>query len=179
MSALTLLLQLLKPGDVIVAAHDCYGGTQRLLRGLAKRGHFGVVFADLTSPSALDTITRIRPRLVLIETPSNPLLRITDVRVVADCARAAGAIVAVDNTFLSPALQQPIALGADIVVHSTTKYLNGHSDVVGGSFKRNGPVPITFVFKAFTGSFSTMCLGIIVFQPLEKIVNNSLDGPLP
>ena len=133
MSAVTLAVQLLNPGDVIVAAHDCYGGTQRLLRGLAKRGHFEVVFADLTTPAALATITRRRPRLVWIETPSNPLLRITDVRAVADHAHANGAIVVVDNTFLSPVLQQPIALGADLVVHSTTKYLNGHSDVVGGA----------------------------------------------
>lgn len=133
MSAVTLVVQLLNPGDVIVAAHDCYGGTQRLLRGLAKRGHFEVVFADLTSPEALALIAQRRPRLVWIETPSNPLLRITDVRIVADVARAAGAILVVDNTFLSPALQQPLALGADLVLHSTTKYLNGHSDVVGGA----------------------------------------------
>jgi cystathionine gamma-synthase len=133
MSAVTLVVQLLNPGDVIVAAHDCYGGTQRLLRGLAKRGHFEVVFADLTSQSGLDTIASRCPRVVWVETPSNPLLRITDVRAVSLVARAAGALLAVDNTFLSPALQQPIALGADIVVHSTTKYLNGHSDVVGGA----------------------------------------------
>ncbi len=133
MSAVALAVQLLNPGDAIVAAHDCYGGTQRLLRGLAKRGHFEVVFADLTRPSAIELIAARRPRLVWIETPSNPLLRITDVRFVAECAHAAGSLVVVDNTFLSPALQQPIALGADIVVHSTTKYLNGHSDVVGGA----------------------------------------------
>jgi cystathionine gamma-synthase len=133
MSAVTLVLQLVNPGDTIVAAHDCYGGTQRLLRGLAKRGHFHVIFADLTSPAARDTIAVTRPRLVWVETPSNPLLRITDVRGVAAAAHAAGAVVVVDNTFLSPVLQQPIALGADIVVHSTTKYLNGHSDVVGGA----------------------------------------------
>ena len=133
MSAVTLCVQLLNPGDVIVAAHDCYGGTQRLLRGLAKRGHFEVVFADLTNPESLDIISARRPRLVWVETPSNPLLRITDVRAVVRAAHDAGALVVVDNTFLSPALQQPIALGADLVVHSTTKYLNGHSDVVGGA----------------------------------------------
>ena len=133
MSAVTLVVQLLNPGDTIIAAHDCYGGTQRLLRGLAKRGHFAVRFVDLTAPDALVTITAQRPRLVWIETPSNPLLRITDVRRVAAAATTAGALVVVDNTFLSPALQQPIALGADLVVHSTTKYLNGHSDVVGGA----------------------------------------------
>jgi cystathionine gamma-synthase len=133
MSAVTLVLQLLKPGDIIIAAHDCYGGTQRLLRALAAKQHFSLVFENLTEPHALDEIARLSPRLVWIETPSNPLLRITDVREVAAAAHRAGALVVVDNTFLSPALQQPISLGADIVVHSTTKYLNGHSDVVGGA----------------------------------------------
>ena len=133
MSAVTLVLHLLRPEDVVVAAHDCYGGTQRLLRALAGRSHFSLVFTDLTAESAAADVVRQRPRLVWIETPSNPLLRITDVRRIAEAARAVGALVVVDNTFLSPALQQPIALGADVVVHSTTKYLNGHSDVVGGA----------------------------------------------
>jgi cystathionine gamma-synthase len=133
MSAVTLVLNLLKPGDRIVAAHDCYGGTQRLLRGLASRGHFELTFADLTSSTGLDEIARVQPRIVWAETPSNPLLRITDIAAVTSVAHRFGAIVVVDNTFLSPALQQPILLGADLVVHSTTKYLNGHSDVVGGA----------------------------------------------
>ena len=133
MSAVTLVLHLLKPGDVVVAAHDCYGGTQRLLRALAAKSHFTLVFTNLTESASLEQIRSLRPRLVWIETPSNPLLRITDVRTVASIAHDAGALVVVDNTFLSPALQQPIALGADLVVHSTTKYLNGHSDVVGGA----------------------------------------------
>lgn len=132
MSAVTLVLQLVKPGDTVLAAHDCYGGTQRLLRGLAARGHFNVVFADLTTSSGLDEIARCRARIVWVETPSNPLLRITDIAAVASVAHAVGSVVVVDNTFLSPALQKPIPLGADLVVHSTTKYLNGHSDVVGG-----------------------------------------------
>jgi cystathionine gamma-synthase len=133
MSAVTLVLQLVKPGDTVLAAHDCYGGTHRLFRALAARGHFNVVFADLTGADALATIAAHRPRVLWVETPSNPLLRITDIRAVASAGHAAGALVVVDNTFLSPALQQPITLGADIVVHSTTKYLNGHSDVVGGA----------------------------------------------
>ena len=142
MSAVALVLHLLEPGDVLVAAHDCYGGTQRLLRALAKKQHFQLVFTDLTSPRAPEEITRRRPRLLWIETPSNPLLRITDIRRLAAAAHhaespssraAERAIVVVDNTFLSPALQRPIELGADVVVHSTTKYLNGHSDVVGGA----------------------------------------------
>src|SRR6187551_3691431 len=80
MSAVTLVLQLLNPGDVIVAAHDCYGGTQRLLRSLAKRGHFNLIFADLTAPDAGEVISSRRPRIVWVETPSNPLLRITDIK---------------------------------------------------------------------------------------------------
>jgi cystathionine gamma-synthase len=150
MSAVALVLHLIEPGDLVLAAHDCYGGTQRLLRALAKKQHFQLVFADLTSPRASEEIARRRPRLLWIETPSNPLLRITDIRRLAAAAHHAESpsrrvaespsrraaeppIVVVDNTFLSPALQRPIELGADIVVHSTTKYLNGHSDVVGGA----------------------------------------------
>lgn len=133
MSAVALVLHLLEPGDVIMAAHDCYGGTQRLLRALSAKGHFTLVFADLTAPGADAEVARHQPRLVWVETPSNPLLRITDVRRIAAAGHAVGALVVVDNTFLSPALQQPISLGADVVVHSTTKYLNGHSDVVGGA----------------------------------------------
>jgi cystathionine gamma-synthase len=133
MSAITTVLQLLEPTDLVLAAHDCYGGTQRLLKALSARGHFNLVQLDLTALDAEAEIARWRPRLVWIETPSNPLLRITDIRSIAAAARAVGALVVADNTFLSPALQQPIALGADLVVHSTTKYLNGHSDVVGGA----------------------------------------------
>jgi cystathionine gamma-synthase len=131
MSAVLLVLQLVEPGGLVIAPHDCYGGTQRLLNALAQRGHFEVSFRNLTIAEPLRNLPR-SPSLVLVETPSNPLLRITDVRAVAAEAHALGAIVVADNTFLSPALQQPLALGADIVVHSTTKYLNGHSDVVGG-----------------------------------------------
>ena len=133
MSAVTLALQLVPPGGRVLAAHDCYGGTYRLLTALAKRGHIAVTFADLTAPDAEQTIARCKPALLWVETPSNPLLRITDVRRACAAGHAAGAVAVVDNTFLSPALQQPLTLGADIVVHSTTKYLNGHSDVVGGA----------------------------------------------
>ena len=131
MSAITTVLQLLRPGDLVVATHDCYGGTHRLLSHLAKRGLFEVAFVDL--PRWLGAPVARAPKLVWIETPSNPLLRITDIAAVATAARALGALVIVDNTFLSPAWQRPITHGADIVVHSTTKYLNGHSDVVGGA----------------------------------------------
>jgi cystathionine gamma-synthase len=133
MSAVALVLQLLRPGDVVLAAHDCYGGTHRALVGLANKGHFTLRRADLTATGAAASLRSSGARLVWIETPSNPLLRLTDIGAVAEAAHAAGALVVVDNTFLSPALQRPIELAADIVVHSTTKYLNGHSDVVGGA----------------------------------------------
>ncbi|ANO51436.1 cystathionine gamma-synthase [Woeseia oceani] len=133
MAALTLLVQLLEPGDLLIAPHDCYGGTYRLFENLARRGHFELAFVDQTDSKALAAACERKPRLILAETPSNPLLRIVDIRALAAAAKACGALLAVDNTFLSPALQNPLTLGADIVVHSTTKYLNGHSDVVGGA----------------------------------------------
>ena len=134
MAAVTLVLNaLLQPGDRIVVPHDGYGGSWRLFDALARKGHFELVVADLTDPRALADALGEPPALVWIETPSNPLLRVTDLRFVIDAAHRAGALAVVDNTFLSPALQQPIAFGADLVVHSTTKYINGHSDVVGGA----------------------------------------------
>jgi len=133
MAALTLLAHLLEPGDLLVAPHDCYGGTYRLFSHLAAKGHFEVQFVDQTNLAALRAVCTRKPRLILVETPSNPLLRIVDIERLAGLASDCGATLAVDNTFLSPVLQQPIRLGADIVIHSTTKYLNGHSDVVGGA----------------------------------------------
>ena len=133
MAAVALALELVPAGATVLAAHDCYGGTWRLLDAWAKKGRFSVRFVDLTDNHALAEGLALKPALVWVETPSNPLLRITDIRHVAHAAHAVGALVVVDNTFLSPALQQPLALGADVVVHSTTKYINGHSDVVGGA----------------------------------------------
>lgn len=133
MSAVNLTLAALKPQDLVVAPQDCYGGTFRLLRERAKLGHFRVQFTDLTEERHYRPALAQGPALVLIETPSNPLLRITDIAAVAAEAKAKGALVVADNTFLSPVLQQPLALGADVVVHSMTKYLNGHSDVIGGA----------------------------------------------
>ncbi len=133
MAAVALALELVPAGSTVLAAHDCYGGTWRLLDAWAKKGRFNVRFVDLTDNHALAEGLADKPSLVWVETPSNPLLRITDIRHVAHAAHAVGALVVVDNTFLSPALQQPLTLGADVVVHSTTKYINGHSDVVGGA----------------------------------------------
>ena len=133
MAALDLVLNLVDPGEIVVAPHDCYGGTHRLLTARAKRGHFELIYANQTDPASLAEAFARNPKLVLIETPSNPLLRITDIRAVVAFAKKCGAITVADNTFLSPALQRPLELRCDIVVHSTTKYLNGHSDVVGGA----------------------------------------------
>jgi len=133
MAAITLVTAQLRPGDLLVAPHDCYGGSYRLFKAQAARGLYAVEFVDFSDNAALAAALARKPKLVWIETPSNPLLRITDIAAACASAHAFGAIVVVDNTFLSPALQQPLALGADAVVHSTTKYLNGHSDVVGGA----------------------------------------------
>jgi len=133
MSAVALVLQLLEPDDLVVMTHDSYGGTHRLATRLAKRGAFRLEYADLTDEAGIEAAAAKTPRMIWVETPSNPLLRITDLAAVARAARTCGALFAVDNTFLSPALQRPIEHGADLVVHSTTKFINGHSDVVGGA----------------------------------------------
>jgi cystathionine gamma-synthase len=133
MAAVNLVLSLLKPGDRVIAPHDCYGGTYRLLAALADKGHFDVEFVDQKNDEALAVALNRGASLILVETPSNPLMRIVDIKAISRHAKSVDARLVVDNTFLSPALQRPIALGADFVIHSTTKYLNGHSDVVGGA----------------------------------------------
>jgi len=133
MGAVSLVTQLFKPDQGAVVPHDCYGGTYRLFNALNLRGALKVQFVDFQDAKALQSALDARPALVWIETPSNPLLRIVDVAAVAARAKAVGALVVADNTFLSPVWQRPLELGADLVIHSTTKYLNGHSDVVGGA----------------------------------------------
>ena len=133
MAAVTVVGYLVPAGARIVAPHDCYGGTYRLFDAWRRRGERQVEFVDFGDEAAVRTALAQPAALLWIETPSNPLLRITDIATFAALGRAAGALIVVDNTFLSPAWQQPLALGADLVVHSTTKYLNGHSDVVGGA----------------------------------------------
>lgn len=133
MAAVDLAFSQLRPHDLLVAPHDCYGGTHRLLSARRDLKHFDVMFVDQGDPRQLDEAFAASPTMVLVETPSNPLMRVVDIRSIAARAREAGAKVAVDNTFLSPALQRPLLLGAHYVIHSTTKYLNGHSDVVGGA----------------------------------------------
>ena len=134
MAALTLLTQFLQPGDTIIAPHDCYGGTYRLFEQQSLKGLFNVKFVNQTDLETLwDVCLATRPRIILTESPSNPVLRISDLAAIRGIATECGALFAVDNTFLSPALQNPIEFGADLVIHSTTKYINGHSDVVGGA----------------------------------------------
>ncbi|MBN8912351.1 MAG: cystathionine gamma-synthase [Rhizobiales bacterium] len=133
MAAIDLVFSQLRSDDLVVAPHDCYGGTHRLLCARRERQHFDVVFVDQNDEQAVGEALDGYPAMVLVETPSNPLMRVVDIRSIADRAGKRGAKLVVDNTFLSPALQRPLLLGADYVVHSTTKYLNGHSDVVGGA----------------------------------------------
>jgi cystathionine gamma-synthase len=133
MSAIALVLDLLPPRARVLAPHDGYGGTWRLFKARERQQRIELELVDMRDELALAAALARKPALVWIETPSNPLLRLTDVHSVAAAAHAAGALVCCDNTFLSPVLQKPLELGADLVVHSTTKYINGHSDVVGGA----------------------------------------------
>lgn len=133
-----LLRAVLQPGDEVLLGNDVYGGTYRLIARILGPWGVGVRVVDMRDLGAVEAALRERPaRIVWVETPSNPLLHITDVAGLARLGHEAGALVVVDNTFASPALQQPLALGADVVVHSTTKYLGGHSDVVGGALVLN------------------------------------------
>ncbi|NOH80790.1 O-succinylhomoserine (thiol)-lyase [Vibrio sp. RE86] len=122
----------LGPNDLIVAPHDCYGGSYRLFNTRANKGDFKVEFVDQSDEQALSAAIAKKPKLILLETPSNPLVRVVDIAKVCQQAKQVGALVAVDNTFLTPVFQKPLELGADFVIHSTTKYINGHSDVIGG-----------------------------------------------
>ena len=130
----TLLRSLLQPGDHVVIANDVYGGTYRLINGVFSKWGITHTAIDMSDPEgARAIIASTKPQVVWIETPSNPMLRIIDIAAMVEVAHASGAVVVVDNTFATPALQQPLSLGADAVVHSTTKYLGGHSDVMGGA----------------------------------------------
>ena len=133
LAALDLLWQDLPGSKRVVVPHDCYGGTQRLLNARARQGLIELVYVDQGDDAAMAEALSQPTALLLLETPSNPLMRLIDLEKLIAMGHAAGAKVAVDNTFLSPALQNPIKFGADIVVHSTTKYINGHSDVIGGA----------------------------------------------
>ncbi len=120
------------PDDLILAPHDCYGGTYRLFNTRSQKGDFKVEFVDQSDQAAFDAAIAKKPKLILLETPSNPLVRVVDIEKTCQKAKQVGALVAVDNTFLTPVYQKPLELGADFVIHSTTKFINGHSDVIGG-----------------------------------------------
>ncbi len=129
-----LLRSLLSPGDTILMGDDVYGGTHRLADKILGKWGVSVVVIDMSNTQdVVGAIQRVSPRVVWVETPGNPLLKITDIQAVAQYAHNAGAVVVADNTFATPYLQRPLELGADVVVHSTTKYLGGHSDVLGGA----------------------------------------------
>lgn len=133
MAAIHGVLSLLSRGDHVVATQDLYGGAWRIFTKVFTRFGIEFTFVDTTSPEAIERALRPETKLLWLETPSNPLLKVTDIAACAAIARTAGVRTVVDNTFATPVLQQPLALGADLVVHSTTKYINGHSDVIGGA----------------------------------------------
>jgi cystathionine beta-lyase/cystathionine gamma-synthase len=153
LAATTAVLSILKPGDEVAAAADLYGGTYRLLERVFKPWGLVSRYTEDASPAGFARIITPATKLVWVETPTNPLLQIVDIAAIADLAHKAGAVLAVDNTFASPYLQQPLKLGADLVVHSTTKYLGGHSDVVGGAVvgRRDLLQPIAFYQNAAGG----------------------------
>ena len=132
MSAIDLVLNLIKADDLVIAPHDCYGGTHRLLTHRAAQGRIRVEFVDQNNDTALAAALAKNPALVMVETPSNPLMRVVNVSDICAAVKAVGAISVVDNTFLSPLRLRPLGLGADIALQSTTKYINGHSDIIGG-----------------------------------------------
>lgn len=132
MSAITAVMHLFEPGDHIIAGHDLYGGTFRLFHNVYAQRGLTFSFVDMADLDSIRAARRPETKAIWIETPSNPLLRVFDIEGIVGVAAESGAVTIADNTFLSPYLQRPLELGVDIVMHSTTKYLNGHSDVVGG-----------------------------------------------
>lgn len=139
MSAISAVMHLFDEGDEIVVTENVYGGTYRLAEKVLHRHGLRFAFVDTTDLSAVEASFTPRTRLLFVETPTNPLLRVTDIHAISAAAHAHGVLVTVDNTFMSPYFQNPLELGADIVVHSSTKFLNGHSDMVGGIVVTNDP----------------------------------------
>lgn len=140
LAATTAVMSLLSPGDHIVAGDDLYGGSYRLFdKVLQKSNGLDFTFVDTTDLESVEAALRPETKMLWVETPTNPMLTLSDIVQLSEMAHGRGATVAVDNTFASPYFQQPLSLGADIVVHSTTKYMGGHSDVVGGSAVTSDP----------------------------------------
>lgn len=138
MAAISMLMELFSPGDHILASDDLYGGSIRLFQTISQKNGLAVEYADTGDPAALAARLRPNTRAVFVETPTNPLMRVTDIAAVAALTRPRGILLIVDNTFLTPYFQRPLALGADIVVHSGTKYLGGHNDTLAGLLVVNG-----------------------------------------
>jgi cystathionine beta-lyase/cystathionine gamma-synthase len=138
-AATDAVIKLLEPGDEVIAASDMYGGTYRLFTKIFEKFGIKFLYADTTNPANVTALLSPKTKLIWLETPTNPLMNITDIKAVAAIAKSAGAILCVDNTFASPYLQNPLHLGADIVMHSATKYLSGHSDVIQGCLVMNSP----------------------------------------
>lgn len=158
-AAATTLLHTLRPGDHVVCGDDVYGGTFRLFDKVMRPMGVESSFVDLRDPAALTAALRPQTKMLWIETPTNPLLRLLDIEALAIRAHAQGLLFVVDNTFASPVLQRPLALGADVVLHSTTKYINGHSDVVGGVLVTRDPdlaARLAFLQNAMGGVPSPM-----------------------
>ncbi|MDH6424944.1 cystathionine gamma-synthase [Aurantimicrobium minutum] len=189
-----LIRTVVRPGDHIVLGNDAYGGTYRLINGVFGEWNIGHTATDLGDlDGARKVIQEQRPKIVWVETPSNPLLKIVDIAGLADIAHEVGAILVVDNTFATPALQQPLSLGADVVIHSTTKYIGGHSDVVGGAlivkddtwadriaYLHNAAGAVTGPFDAYLTSRGIKTLGIRMKQHSEnaqKIAEELLSHP--
>ena len=136
-AATDAVIKLLSPGDEVIAASDMYGGTYRLFTKVFEKFGLKFIYVDTTNPANVKAAITANTKLIWLETPTNPLMNITDVKAIATIAKNAGALLCVDNTFASPYLQNPLDLGADIVMHSSTKYLGGHSDVIQGSLSMN------------------------------------------
>lgn len=156
MSAVTTLMFLFQPGDHIITGNDIYGGTYRSFASVFKQMGIQFSFVDMRDPANIKAAVRENTKAIWIETPSNPLLNITDIRAAAKIAHDCGAIAIADNTFLSPYFQRPLELGCDIVMHSTTKYINGHSDVVGGAIISKSSEWAEKV-KYYTNALGTPC----------------------
>ena len=136
-AATSMLMHTLKAGDHIISGDDLYGGTYRLFADVWSHHQLSFDFIDLSDPERIDEVVKPNTKMVWLETPTNPLLRLADIEAIAVKAKAHGLVLVVDNTFMSPYFQSPLALGADVIVHSTTKYINGHSDVIGGVIATN------------------------------------------
>jgi len=168
-SATMIVLQLLASGEHVIAGDDMYGGTFRLFdKVLRPNSNLDFTYVDLTRPENLARAFRPNTKLVWLETPTNPMLKLCDIRALVDLAHARGALVAVDNTFMSPYFQRPLELGADIVVHSSTKYIGGHSDVVGGVVVTNQPA-IAERLKFFSNALGPICSPFDAFLAMRSL----------